>query len=212
MNNDFNENDNDVKEVQFGDHEFMDPDEETIVQYLAGYPYRKLASICRQLRLPPAMALKRILPYVEGNDRFTPQKLADAIRQEAATLIGQGWEPGEPPVEPMTDKTAMFKMLDANFVVEIDVRSEWTRDDLAFSMGLSSQEASRVLFDFLVTNTIVSIAKASLISQEEARAQLPTSDYMLGMPVLAELWEANADRYRATLDALADELSEQNKG
>ena len=114
MNNDFNENDNGVREVQFGDPKFMDPDEEAIVQYLADYPCRKFTSICRQLRLPPAKALKRILPYTEGNDRFAPETLADAIRKEVATLIGKGWEPGEPPVEPMTDKAAMFKMLDAN--------------------------------------------------------------------------------------------------
>jgi hypothetical protein len=194
-----------VKDVTFGDSELMESEEGLIDDFLKAYPYQGFDYICRKLLLPPAEALKRILPLVDGNDWFSVPVLIDGITKDAQTLIEEGWEPGEPSAEPMTDKTAMFTVLDANFEVHLDVRSKWSRRDVAFRMALSYDETSRLLFDYLLTQVIIDTARISGVSNEEARGLLPATDYMLGLPALHTVWEAKSDLLRAELKAKAPE-------
>jgi len=185
-----------VEAVKFGDPQLMIAEDALIEGLLNGYPYRGFDDICRKLRLPPAEALKRILPFAEGKD-------AECIAEDAEKLIEEGWEPGEPPTETMTDKPAMFAMLDANFEIQLDACSKWTRGDVAFRMGLSYEAACRLLFDYLVTWSMINATSMSGLSHDEARQLLPTCDYMLELPAMHAVWKVKSDLLRTAFKAEA---------
>jgi hypothetical protein len=99
------------------------------------------------------------------------------------------------------DKAAMFAILDANIQVETNVRSKWSRYDVAFRLGLDNDEAARILFDYFATRVLVTAANLSDVSHEGARKLLPDTDYMQGMPTMHAVWDAKPDLLMAELEA-----------
>jgi hypothetical protein len=146
----------DVREVQFGDPELMriTSEEELIEEFVRSYPYQEFDYICRKLRLPPAEALKRILPLAtEGNPWYTPEIFAESIKKDAAHRIEAGWEPGTPPPTPMT-KAEVFTLFNAILKAKFDLDSNWSIYDMIHRTGLETEELGKYLVDYAVTHVL----------------------------------------------------------
>jgi hypothetical protein len=146
----------DVREVQFGDPELMriTSEEELIEEFVRSYPYQEFDYICRKLRLPPAEALKRILPLAtEGNAWYTPEIFAEDIKKEAAGWIEAEWEPGTPPSAPMT-KAEVFTLFAAILKVELKLKSSWSIYDMAYRTGMDVESLASYFVDYVVTHVL----------------------------------------------------------
>lgn len=142
MNDNFNLEDDDVVDVEFGDPKLMEltTEKDYLRNFIAGYPYTSFRSLCRKLNLTPAEALKRIAPLVpdEVNCCWTPEEALEAITNEANGEIERGWEPGIKP-EPVTDDK-LAELVEEHVRCQFNTSRNWSVADLAHRSGRDAKD------------------------------------------------------------------------
>ena len=152
--------DNDVEAVDVTDRRWATigidgRDAEVIEHFIDNYPYTEFKYICRKLKLTPAEAFSRVAQVVRvvGDDAFRcfdGCSGLEYLKANAQKLIDNGWEPGTPPAQPMS-KAEIFTLLKHVLKVEVDIDGPWTLYDMAYRMGLDSQEMAKFIVDYTVT-------------------------------------------------------------
>ena len=137
MSDNFNLEDDDVVDVDFGDPKLMKltTEEDHLRNFIAGYPYTSFRSLCRKFNLTPAEALKRIAPLVPGEENcvWSPEDTLKAITAEVEGEIEREWEPGVKP-EPITDE-ALADLVTDHVRCEFHTSRNWSVADLAHRSG-----------------------------------------------------------------------------
>jgi hypothetical protein len=182
-------------DVEFGDAKLMSranyTDADVIEEFIRNYPYPEFTYICRKLKMKPAECLERVLAFnEEGNGWYSATQESESLKADAARL--EGWEPGTPPTTPM-NRAEVLTLLNSIFKVELSLRSTWTIYDMAYRTGLSTEEMTKLLVDYVVSHVLGQFKYMGrqkwLLSPEEIGQAAVNCEWVQGFPTYEQMRE-----------------------